>query len=129
MVRALAGDSTITKRVPSPPAWFAARLDPVRAVLAPVPFAVVPLVAPLRAGTLVPTSHPQPGPPQWRPAQPHIIRRYATLSLLFNPQSDPRCSPPRSAVRGLRCSPLAAAQPSTRSGHQSGANKGGQPDR
>src|ERR1700753_90017 len=97
MVRALAGDSTITRRWPSPPPWLAARLDAARveaarAVFWPVPFAVaaVPLVAPLRAGTLVPTSHPRhglprSGPPRW----PRLFTACATLSLLFQPSLRP----------------------------------------
>src|ERR1700722_6308437 len=101
MVRALAGDSTITSRVPSPD--FAARLDAARlaagrAVLLPAPSAVVaaavPLVAPLRGGTLVQTSHPRHGPPRRAPYWPYLIRGCATLSLHSNPHCGPRCSPP-----------------------------------
>src|ERR1700744_400175 len=111
MVRALAGDSTITSRVPSPD--FVARLPPARfdaarAVLLPAPSAgvaaAVPLVAPLRGGTLVQTSHPRHGPPRWAPCWPHLIRGCATLSLHSNPHCGPRCSPPgaSSAIRQVR---------------------------
>src|ERR1700735_1376569 len=86
MVRALAGDSTITSRVPSPPAGLAARFEPVLAVLAPVPFAVVPLVAPLRAGTLVPTSHPRHSPPEGLPCWPRSSED-ARPSRYFQTQS------------------------------------------
>src|ERR1700722_1503004 len=59
MVRALAGDSTITNRVPC---VLAAPLLAAAAPLSPLSEAAVFPAALLLAGTLLPTSHPRHGP-------------------------------------------------------------------
>src|ERR1700744_2691688 len=112
MVRALAGDSTITSRLPSPPPWFAARLAAARlevgrAAFRPVPPAVaaVCLVAPLRAGTLFTTSHPRRGLPGPGYRDGRVSFQHARPCRYFsNPLCGLRCSPPRpgSAIRLVR---------------------------
>src|ERR1700742_2324135 len=112
MVRALAGDSTITRRWPSPPPGLdarldAARLEAARAVFRPVPSAVaaVSLVAPLRAGTLFTTSHPRYGLPLRGYRDGRGSSQHARPCRYFsNPQCGLRCPPsgPSSAIRLVR---------------------------
>src|ERR1700749_2153126 len=70
MVRALAGDSTMTSRVPLPLLLAGA------APLSPLPEAAVLPAALLLAGTLFPTSHPRHGPSPGASA-PATLRRGA----------------------------------------------------
>ena len=101
-MRALAGDSTITSRVPCP---FAAAESPV---LVPLSDAAVALLAALLlAGTLFPTSHPRHCPVPSRRVlaarQRDARRKYHTrrdrkmpsMPYLCNPQCHPDCSRPQ----------------------------------
>src|SRR4030081_1442635 len=101
MVRALAGDSTMTSRMPSP-APLAAR----RVTARPRPDDLVPdsfvaaatfwAAAPFLAGTLFPTPAPTPGPPRTGPVLGtlHGVPRDAhPCRNFYNPRPCPRCSP------------------------------------